>query len=163
RALGSGRSVAHDVQTQAQLLYKREYLRQIDIFRDLAPEDMHELDEMTRMTTVTKGRIIYRQEDSAEGLFLLKRGRVRLSRLSPSSKKLELAILEPGTFFGEMPLLGERMRNASAETVDDCTLCVMSQVDIERLVLSKPKVALRMLEVLGRRLAQSEARLEDIY
>src|SRR2546427_13217930 len=95
-------------------LYKREYLRQIDIFRDLTQADMDDLDAATRMTTVPKGRTIYRQEDTAEGLFLLKKGRVRLSRIAPGGKKLDLAVLEPGTFFGEMPLLGGRMRNASA-------------------------------------------------
>ncbi len=142
--------------------YKREFLREIDIFRDLAPYDMAWLEQTTRMTTVRKGQTIYRQDDTAEGLFLLKQGRVRLSRHSPGGKKLDLAILEPGTFFGEMPLLGERMRHASAEALDDCTLCVMSQADIEALVLRTPAVALRMLAVVGRRLAESEARLEDL-
>ena len=160
RALGGARSKAPTV--QEQLPYKRVYLRAIDIFRDLSPEDMHALDTMTRMTTVAKGRTIYHQEEHAAGLFLLKKGRVRLSRTNPSGKKLDLAILEPGTFFGEMPLLGERMRNADAEALEDCTLCVMSQADVERLLLSKPQVALRMLEILGRRLAESEARLEDL-
>ncbi|TAK35587.1 MAG: Crp/Fnr family transcriptional regulator [Chloroflexota bacterium] len=147
---------------QGQLPYKREYLRQIDIFRDLSTEEMHTLDAMTRMTTVPKGRTIYHQEEHAAGLFLLKKGRVRLSRTSPSGKKLDLAVLEPGTFFGEMPLLGEHMRNADAEALEDCTLCVMSQADVERLLLNKPQVALRMLGILGRRLAESEARLEDL-
>jgi len=73
-----------------------------------------------------------------------------------------LATLEPGTFFGEMPLLGARMRHASAEAVEDCLVCVMSEADIERLVLTKPQVALRMLEVLGRRLAEAEDRLQDL-
>ncbi len=141
---------------------KREFLKEIDIFRDLTPDDLAWLESTTVMTTVRKGRIIYHQEDTAEGLFLLKQGRVRLSRISPSGKRLELAILEPGTFFGEMPLLGEQMRNAEAEAVEDCTLCVMSQADIERLVLRNPQVALRMLAVLGRRLADCEARLEAL-
>ncbi|MDE3077342.1 MAG: Crp/Fnr family transcriptional regulator, partial [Chloroflexota bacterium] len=66
------------------------------------------------------------------------------------------------TFFGEMPLLGERMRNAQAEAMDDCTLCVMSAVDIERMVLDEPRVAVRMLETIGRRLSEAEARLEDL-
>jgi CRP/FNR family transcriptional regulator len=114
------------------------------------------------MTTVRKGCIIYHQEDTAEGLFLLKQGRVRLSRISLTGKRLELAVLEPGTFFGEMPLLGEQMRSTEAEAIEDCTLCVMSQADIEQLVLRKPQVALRMLAVLGRRLADCEAHLEAL-
>jgi CRP-like cAMP-binding protein len=147
---------------QAQLPYKREFLRKIEIFRDLSPAEMQRVEDMTLMTTVTKGRVIYHQEDTAEGLFLLKKGRVRLTRITPSGKKLELEVLEPGTFFGEMPLLGERMRKAQAEALEDCTLCVMSQADIERLVLDKPQVAVRMLEVVGRRLSDSESRLEEL-
>jgi CRP-like cAMP-binding protein len=141
--------------------FKREFLRKIDIFRDLSHGEIEEIDRQTRMTTVRRGQVIYRQEDTAEGLFLLKRGRVRLSRLSLSGKRLELAVLEPGTFFGEMPLLGVSMRSASAEAIDDSLLCVMSEADVERLVMSRPEVGLRMIEILGRRLAAAEARLED--
>ncbi len=159
RVLGSARAGST---TQANYPFKREYLRKIDIFRDLSHEEMEMVDRTTRMTTVEKGRTIYRQDDRAPGLFLLKMGRVRLSRIGPGGKKLELAILEPGTFFGEMPLLGERMRNAYAEAAEDCLLCVMSQHDIERLVLAHPQVGLGMIAVLSRRLAESEARLEDL-
>src|SRR5262252_3673152 len=141
--------------------FKQEFLRKIDIFRDLSHAEIEEIDRQTRMTTVRRGQVIYRQEDTAEGLFLLKRGRVRLSRLSSSGRKLEVAVLDPGTFFGEMPMLGVSMRSASAEAVDDSLLCVMSEADVERLVLSKPQVGLRMIEILGRRLAAAEARLED--
>lgn len=141
--------------------FKQEFLRKIDIFRDLSHDEIGEIDRQTRMTTVRRGQVIYHQEDSAEGLFLLKRGRVRLSRLSVSGKKLELTVLEPGTFFGEMRMLGVTMRRASAEAVDDSLLCVMSEADVERLVLTKPLVGLRMIQVLGHRLAEAEARLED--
>jgi CRP/FNR family transcriptional regulator len=147
---------------EAQLPYKVDFLREIEIFRDLSNDDLTSLERSTKMTTVRKGRVIYRQGDTAEGLFLLKQGRVRLSWYGHYGKKLELAVLEPGTFFGDMPLLGERMRLADAEAIEDSTLCVMSQLDIERLVLAKPYVALRMLEVLGRRLAATEQRLEDM-
>jgi CRP-like cAMP-binding protein len=155
---GAGRRQA----LETPLLFKRAFLREIEIFHDLSAADLAWLERTTRMLTVARGETIYRQEDTAEALFLLKRGRVRLSRLSAGGKRLELAVLEQGTFFGEMPLLGERMRQASAEALDDCLLCVMSQADIEQLVLRAPQVALRMLAVLGRRLAESEARLEDL-
>ncbi len=160
RVLGSARTGGPG--TQPQYPFKREYLRKIDLFRDLSHDEMEMLDRTTRMTTVEKGRVIYRKDDRAQGLFLLKTGRVRLSRISPSGKKLDLAVLEPGTFFGEMPLLAERMRNACAEAMEDCLLCVMSQHDIERLVLAQPLVGLRMIGVLSQRLAESEARLEDL-
>jgi CRP/FNR family transcriptional regulator, cyclic AMP receptor protein len=157
-----GRGMGERAALESRLPFTREYLREIDIFRDLGPEEMAWLERTTRMLEVAKGQTIYRQEETAEALFLLKRGRVRLARISVGGRRLELAVLEQGTFFGEMPLLGERMRQASAEALEDCTLCILGQADIERLVLRAPRVALRMLAEIGRRLSESEARLEDL-
>ncbi len=140
----------------------RDCLLTMDIFCDLEPEAMATFEQQTEMRTCRKGQILYSQEDKAEVLFLLKRGRVQLYRLTPSGKRLELAVIEPGTFFGEMPWLGESLRHTFAEAVEDSLICVMSRTDLERLMRERSEVALRMIEVLGRRLALCEARLEEM-
>lgn len=141
---------------------KKGYLSDIDLFRDLSARDRAELDRMTTITSVARGRIFYQPEDVGEVLFLIKEGRVQLYRISPEGKKLVIATLGPGTLFGEMALLGQQMHNAFAEAMDDCTILVMSRADLERLILGKPAVGLRMLEITGRRLNDAEARLEDM-
>ena len=123
---------------------------------------MAAFEQQTEMRTCRKGQILYSQEDRAEVLFLLKRGRVQLYRLTPSGKRLELAVIEPGTFFGEMPFIGESLRHTFAEAAEDSLICVMSRTDIEGLMRKRSEVALRMIEVLGRRLALCEARLEEM-
>jgi len=134
----------------------------MDIFCDLEPEEMAAFERQTEMRTCRRGQILYSQEDRAEVLFLIKRGRVQLYRLTPSGKRLELAVIEPGTFFGEMPFIGESLRHTFAEAAEDSLICVMSRADIERLMRERSEVALRMIEVLGRRLALCEARLEEM-
>jgi CRP-like cAMP-binding protein len=134
----------------------------MDIFCDLEPEAMDAFEQQTEMRTCRRGQILYSQEDRAEVLFLLKRGRVQLYRLTPSGKRLELAVIEPGTFFGEMPFIGESLRHTFAEAAEDSLICVMSRADIEGLMRKRSEVALRMIEVLGRRLALCEARLEEM-
>jgi CRP-like cAMP-binding protein len=141
---------------------KREYLRKQELFGDLPTEEMENLERRTQMVTCPKGRILYSQEDQAEALFLLKRGRVQLYRLTPSGKRLELATLESGMFFGELPLLGESLRHAFAQAVEDSLICVMSRVDVEQLIREQPSVALHMIEAISRRLAVAEARLEEV-
>lgn len=145
-----------------QMLSKLRYLSEIDIFKDLSPEDMNWMESITTMTTCEKGRVFYTPDESGEVLFLLKRGRVQLYRISPEGKKLVIATLGPGSIFGEMALLGQGMYNTFAEALEDCTLCVMSRYDLERVLLNKPRVGLRILEALGQRLREAEARLEDI-
>jgi CRP/FNR family transcriptional regulator, cyclic AMP receptor protein len=141
---------------------KLEYLTSMDIFRDLTPVDLAQMDSQFTMTSCQPGKLFYSPEESGEVLFLLKKGRVQLYRLSAAGKKLVIATLGPGTLFGEMALVGQGMHNVFAEAADNCVLCIMSRVDVEQLMRSRPSVALRIVEALGRRLVQAEASLEDL-
>jgi len=140
----------------------KECMLAMDLFCDLEPAALAAFEQQTEMRTCRKGQLLYSQEDRAEVLFLLKRGRVQLYRLTPSGKRLDLAVIEPGAFFGEMPLVGESLRHTFAEATEDSLICVMSRSDIERLMRERSEVALRMIEVLSRRLALCEARLEEM-
>jgi CRP-like cAMP-binding protein len=141
---------------------KINYLQMVDIFQDLSKDEMIEMDRTTTMSTCRRGKIFYQPQDTSEVLFILKKGRVQFYRLSPEGKKLVVAAIGPGTIFGEMAIIGQGMQNAFAEAVDDCLLCVMSQHDVERLILSKPAVALRLMELMADRLSRAEAQLEDM-
>lgn len=141
---------------------KVDYLSNIQVFRDLTPNELAQMDRQLTMSTCRPGKIFYMPEDSGEVLFLLKKGRVQLYRIAPNGKKLVMATLGPGAIFGEMSLVGQGMHNTFAEAVDECVLCVMSRSDVERLVQEKPEVAFRFVEALGKRLTQLESRLEDI-
>lgn len=137
-------------------------LSQIEIFQDLSPQEVDEMDRTTTMSTCEPGRVFYAPHETGEVLFLLKSGRVQLYRLSPEGKKLVVAELGQGAIFGEMSLVGQGMHNTFAEAMEDCTLCVMSRVDVERLLLNKPKVAIRFMEAMATRLQEIESKLEDL-
>jgi CRP/FNR family cyclic AMP-dependent transcriptional regulator len=141
---------------------KLGYLSDIELFQDLSAKELAELDRVTTMSSVPKGRVFYRPEDMGEVLFILKKGQVQLYRISPEGKKLVISTLGPGTLFGEMALLGQQMHSTFAEALEDCLICVMSRNDLERLILSKPQWALRVLEITGKRLREAETRLEDL-
>jgi CRP-like cAMP-binding protein len=141
---------------------KLKALSAIEIFQDLSEKEFQEVDQATKMSTCEPGRVFYTPEETGEVLFLLKKGRVQLYRLSPDGKKLVMAELERGSVFGEMSLVGQGMHNTFAEAVEDCTLCVMSRADVERLIITKPKVAMRIMQSMALRLSEAEERLEDI-
>lgn len=141
---------------------KLSYLSSIEIFRDLSPKELKEMDRQLTMTGCAAGKVFYMPEESGEVLFLLKKGRVQLYRLSPEGKKIVVATLGPGAIFGEMSLVGQGMHNTFAEAADECILCVMSRADIERLMREKPQVAMRIVETLGKRLTEMEQQLEEV-
>lgn len=148
--------------TGGQPAEKMRYLSELTVFQDLTAREMEDLNRITTMSTVPKGRVFYRPEEPGEVLFILKEGRVQLYRISPEGKKLVITTLGEHTLFGEMALLGTKMHNTFAEAIEDCLICVMSRTDLERLILSKPQVALRILEITGKRLREAEERLESM-
>jgi len=158
----SRRPTGNGLWSQINMEDRVSYLSGVELFRDLSDRDRTELERMTTITNVPRGRIFYQPEDVSEVLFLIKQGRVQLYRISPEGKKLVIATLGTGTLFGEMALLGQQMHNAFAEAMDDCVILVMSRTDLERLILSKPILGQRMLEITDRRLSDAESRLEDM-
>ena len=80
---------------------KLSYLSHIQVFRDLSPTELMEMDRQLTMSTCESGKIFYMPEDSGEILFLLKKGQVQIYRLAPNGKKLVVATLGPGAIFGE--------------------------------------------------------------
>ncbi len=141
---------------------KLGYLAETEVFHDLTPTEMTELDRMTSMTTCRRGRVFYTPGETGEVLFVLKQGRVNIYRVTADGRKLVTATLGPGTIFGEMSLIGQGMRGSHAEAASECTLCVMSRADLEHLLTTYPRVALRLVETLAARLESAEARLETL-
>ncbi|MCJ0872576.1 redoxin domain-containing protein [Streptomyces sp. AP-93] len=93
-------------------------------------------------------------------LFILKRGRVRVFRVSADGRALTTGIIAPGTIFGEMVLLGQHMSDSYAEAFDDVTVYVMIRADVHQL-LTDARIAARITEILGRRLADLKQCLSD--
>lgn len=113
------------------------------------------------MITSKKGHIFYRPDEQAEVLFLLKRGKVQVYILTAEGKRLVIETIGPGMFFGEMPLTAQTMHQAFAEAVEDSVICVLSRGDLERLLLQKPQVALRLLNSLSHSLEETRTKLEE--
>jgi CRP/FNR family transcriptional regulator, cyclic AMP receptor protein len=143
-------------------LAKRDYLSTIEIFQDLTSAEMEHLEQVTAMITCERGRIFYNPEEPAEVLFILKKGEVAISRTTIDGKKLIVETVGAGAIFGEMAILGQRMHQNGAEALTDCLICVMSRLDVEELLLSDPRIAMRLLQCLSSRLARAEERLEEM-
>ena len=138
-----------------------ELLSAVDILRDLPDDQIEALMDRSSKYTARKGTVIYGAA-VPEVLFLLKSGRAELFRLSPEGKKLTLAIIEKGTFLGEMSLIDQRLEGTYAVAIEDCVICALSRHDVESLILEHPSAALRIIEVLVRRLQQTRVSLQEM-
>jgi CRP/FNR family transcriptional regulator, cyclic AMP receptor protein len=71
-------------------------------------------------------------------------------------------VVGAGTVFGEMSLTAQRLENAYAEAMESAVVCKMKRHDLKRLMMDKPQVGLKVMNVLSERLCLAEDRMEDI-
>ena len=70
----------------------------------------------------SKGKTVFAEGDKADAIFVILKGRVRLSARSHEKKEAVLDILSDKDFVGKNCIAGERLRTASASAMTDCTL-----------------------------------------
>ncbi len=137
-------------------------MSEVDIFCDLDEQEMQSMAQAAPVRTYPAGELIFSAHDPVEVLFILKKGRVRIFRVSEDGRALTTAILEPGTIFGEMVTVGQHMHGSFAEAMEEVVVCVMSCADVRRFLLGDPRIAARIAETMGRRLSELEQRLSDV-
>jgi CRP/FNR family cyclic AMP-dependent transcriptional regulator len=136
-------------------------LTEVDIFADLSEAEIEAIATALPMKTYAAGELLYTPQHPTETLFILKRGRIRIFRVSPDGRALTTALIAPGTIFGEMVLFGQSMYDSFAEALDEALVCAISRADVHRVLLTDARIAARITEILGTRLAGMERRLSD--
>jgi CRP/FNR family cyclic AMP-dependent transcriptional regulator len=133
----------------------------VDIFEPLSKLEIEQLEGQLPDQHLGKGEIFYGPEDRSERLFLLQKGKIRIFRTAPDGREFTLAVVESGTVFGEMALTGQQLEGAYAQAMEPSEVSTMLRADLERLVVEKPEVGLKIMRVLSERLRRQETRLED--
>ncbi len=71
------------------------YLKRINLFSEMSEAEMKELENITRMEAVKRKKPIYLPGDPGDSVFLLKSGKVKISKSSEDGREITIAILEP--------------------------------------------------------------------
>jgi CRP/FNR family cyclic AMP-dependent transcriptional regulator len=109
---------------------------------------------------IPAGTVIFREGDAGDEMFIIARGRVRLSLAHEHDE--EIAVLEAGNFFGELSLLSGARRTATATTLDDCVLFGISREVFAMMMQDDLNVVFRMMDALGTRLMQTDQRIHRL-
>ncbi len=110
---------------------------------------------------VPKGSVIFRQGDAGNEMFVISQGRVRLT-IGTAGHEKEVAIFGPGDFFGELSLLSDEPRSATAEVVEDATLLAIGRDVFAMMVQDDLDIVFRMMNIQGQRLSRTNEPIQDL-
>ena len=137
-----------------------QFLKNLPLFGELEESDQIEIWNHVLTRSYKKSNIILFEEDPGDSLFIIKEGKVKITRLSEGGKEVILSILGEGEFFGEMSLLDGESRSANVIALSDCEVFVLKRDNFLNILKSTPQIAITLLEELANRLRKSDQQIE---
>ncbi|MDB5106696.1 MAG: transcriptional regulator, Crp/Fnr family [Fibrobacteres bacterium] len=137
-----------------------EALKRVDMFSMLGEPDLRRVAESLVERNYPSGSAIVHADDPAGGhFFIVAEGEVAVILETAEGKETVLATLQPGDFFGEMSLLDESPRAATARAVRPARLMLLRREDFRRHLRDCPQVSFALLIEMNRRLRQSNRKV----
>src|SRR6266481_1807804 len=97
---------------------KRKFLQRVSLFQGISRREFGHLFQALVVRPYAPGEILFHEGDIGRALFILESGRVEISRKTPDGGTRPMTVLNPGDYFGEMSLLDELPRSASAAAME---------------------------------------------
>lgn len=138
------------------------YLNTNRLLKDLPEQDKDELVPLLQESKVHKKECVYNMGDASDTIYILKEGRIKVSRFSEDGRELTMDILDPGDIFGELSLTGEVERETSAEALEDSFICSIRRELFEDFLGKRPDLSLNITKMIGGRMRKIENRLENL-
>ena len=134
-------------------------LGQVPVFETLAPEDLQHVAEVAVPRSFAANQVIFREGDSSDTCYIVRRGHARALREHVDGRSLALAHFGPGDIFGELAMFDAERRSATVETLDAVDAIALAGSDMRRLLGQHPGIAVKLVIALGRRLREANERL----
>ena len=111
---------------------------------------------------VKKGDYLFTEGNLGTEMYIIQEGRVEILKTVDGEERRE-ALLEKGDFFGEMSVLEDLPRTASARAYEDCRVIQINGSTFDQMLRSNPEIAVRMMRKLSRRLRNADAQLRAAH
>ena len=132
------------------------------MFQDLEPRDIKALSHEALRRKSVKGDSLFLQGDAADDMFLIKGGRVKLSKVLEDGTELMLDIRKAGDLVGENVFSEEGVYPVTAVCLEDTLTCGFSRKQFEELVLQHPNVGLQIIKTLSGRISSLTDRVGSL-
>src|ERR1700722_951781 len=127
------------------------------------PVNVAEAIEQEAVTTsYPTGAVLFAEGQVPRGIFIVRRGRVKLSICGSDGRTLILRIVEPGCPLGVAAVVSARQYEATAETQEPSEISFLRQTDLLRLMRSNGEIALRVTQNISRDYAASCREIRDL-
>ena len=137
------------------------YFEDVNLFKILCPHKFSDFKKDHDLSIYKKSDYIYFEEDSANNIYLIDRGKVKIGYYTEDGEEIIKSILTRGEIFGEKAMLGIEKRNEFAQSIDNTTsICPVSKETLFLLMRDNVSISLKIYKFIGLRIKKLERRLQ---
>jgi len=135
------------------------------LFSSLSKRELRNLTSILHHRTYQDGEAVFLKGQPGAAMFIINSGQVNVVDYDKDGRAVVIATLNPGDFFGELALLDDSPRSASAVVTMPSVIYAISRADLERLLSSSPQIGMRVYHalavIIGARLRNANAQLSE--
>lgn len=139
------------------------------LFNNITPDEMEVLAGNAKRRQLEKGQFVFYQDDTSLEMFLLKSGRVKLTKILENGNEITLDIRKAGDFIGENIFSEESAYPVNAVCMDKALTCGFTKEQLNQIIMQHPNIGLQIIKNMSERISQltskvgsmAEASIED--
>ena len=141
---------------------EREVLRTVPIFSELADQDIASLAHLALRKRYPKDTVVFFENEEGDFFFTILEGRIKVTILGDDGREVILSVLGPGDFFGEMALLDNEPRSATAIAVEESELLSLHRNDFQTVLTDNRSITTGLIKVLTARLRRANHQISTL-
>jgi CRP/FNR family cyclic AMP-dependent transcriptional regulator len=130
-------------------------IKQVDLFTDLDSNSLALLQERSRILTFRKNTIVMTEGETGESLYIIKSGSIKIYVSDEQGGEMTLFVEGPGSYIGEISLLDESPRTASAVAQEETEVIVISKSAFYECIELNPDIAFKLIRAVTQRLRKA--------
>jgi CRP-like cAMP-binding protein len=138
------------------------FLEYVPIFSELDQNTLEQISKLGVRKSFSKDSVVLFEHESGSALFVIVKGKVKVSRVSDDGKEVILTILNESDFFGEMAILDGLSRSANVTAMEDSELFIIQRSEFIELLQSHPEISIALLQELTQRLRAADMKIKSL-
>ena len=141
---------------------EQELLRTVPIFAELSDPDIASLSRLATRRRYPKDTVVFFENEEGDFFFTITEGRIKVTILGDDGREVILSVLGPGDFFGEMALLDNEPRSATAIAVEESELLSLHRNDFQSVLSDNRSITTGLIKVLTARLRRANHQISTL-
>ncbi len=141
---------------------EKELLKTVPIFSELGEADADALARLTTRRRYPKDTVIFFENEEGDAMFMILAGRIKVTILGDDGREIILSVLAPGDFFGEMALLDNEPRSATAIAAEETELLLLHRTEFQGVLAENSSIGTALLRVLNQRLRRANQQISTL-